>query len=136
MNRLAQKDLIPMSQRSKEEVKRIAAKGGRQSGITRRKKRDTREAAKLVLSLIPNLTPEQVENVILPSGVGAKERLDTALISLLAIAQKAMKGDVQAFEMLRNTAGEKPSDKVDVTSTDELSVEIVICGDEDTNTEG
>lgn len=45
---MAQKDLIPQSKRTKEEQKKIAAMGGKASGVTRRKKRDMAQWAKVI----------------------------------------------------------------------------------------
>ena len=39
---MAQKDLIPMSKRTKEEQKEIATMGGKASGVARRKKKTIR----------------------------------------------------------------------------------------------
>ena len=34
-----------------------------------------------------------------------------------SLIKKAMSGDVRAFEVIRDTIGEKPTDKIDATNT-------------------
>ena len=46
-----EQNLIPNSERSPEELREMAANGGRASGVSRRRKRSLREAADLYLSL-------------------------------------------------------------------------------------
>ena len=46
-----EENLIPMSERSKEEVRELAAKGGRKSGETRRRKKTMRENLEILLSM-------------------------------------------------------------------------------------
>ena len=48
---MAQKDLIPMNERTEEEQKKIASKGGKASGEARRRKRTLQSAAQMILSL-------------------------------------------------------------------------------------
>lgn len=43
------KNLIPMNERTKEEQREIARKGGRESGKVRRRKRTMKDAAHLIL---------------------------------------------------------------------------------------
>ena len=47
-------------------------------------------------------------------------------VSLTSIATKAMKGDMKAFEVLRDTSGEKPTDKVDMSHAFAGDFEIVL----------
>lgn len=47
------KNLIPMSQRSLEERQEIGRQGGIKSGEARRKKRQIREIAKMLASMMP-----------------------------------------------------------------------------------
>ena len=46
-----EKNLIPMAERTPEEVREMARKGGKASGIARRRKKSLREAADLLLSM-------------------------------------------------------------------------------------
>lgn len=48
---MAQKDLIPMNRRSKEEAKEMGRRGGVKSGETRRKIKDVREALRQLMQM-------------------------------------------------------------------------------------
>lgn len=83
-------NLIPFNERTESEVRDLATKGGIKSGESRRK----RKALK--------------EELILLLGEGdAQSRLCTALL------ERALGGDVKAFETVRDTIGEKPTDKTE-----------------------
>lgn len=99
------KNLIPVNMRTKEEARKISSNGGKASGEARRKKRDARQAAKFVLGLEPNLSKE-TRAALEKMGLKPDETPDIRLISILAIAQKAMKGDLQANKMLLEMAGD------------------------------
>lgn len=81
-----------------------AKKGAKKSAEVRRAKRDLRQALEVLLeSDIKNKKGE------VKSGAEA-----------IAIAQfqKALKGDTRAFEVIRDTAGQKPVEKVMVAEVD------------------
>ena len=98
-------NLIPSNRRSEEERRRIGRMGGIASGEARRKKRSTKQAAKFVLGLEPDL-PSNRRKALEKMGLSPDEIPDIRLISVLAIAQKAMKGDLQASKMLMEMAGD------------------------------
>lgn len=80
------------------------SKGGKASAEARRKKRDLRQAIEILLD-----TDIKGKNGEVKSGAEA-----------IAIAQfqKALKGDTRAFEVIRDTAGQKPVEKVMVAEVD------------------
>jgi hypothetical protein len=100
-----EKNLIPVTKRSKEEARQMSSKGGKASGEARRRKRDTRQAAKFVLELEPDLSKD-TRKALMKMGLKPEDIPDIRLISLLAIAQKAMKGDLQANKMLLELSGD------------------------------
>ena len=87
-------NLIPFNQRTESEVRAIAANGGRKSGESRRARKTLKEELLLLLS-----------------------EGDTQKSVTVALLQKAMDGDVKAFEVLRDTIGERPADRVQATQT-------------------
>ena len=107
------KNLIPFSERSKEEAKQNGAKGGKASGETRRKQRDMRAVAKAILE--HNMTEEQIEEVL----GSAKYLLDgdnsTMAVLTAKMVQEAAKGNYKAYETVRDTAGFKPKDQIETT---------------------
>ena len=43
----------------------------------------------------------------------------------LAVFQKALKGDIKAFEVVRDTVGQKPIEKVQVAEVDQATIDEV-----------
>lgn len=81
-----------------------AKKGGKASAEARRKKRDLRLALEMLLE--KDFKDKNGKTVTGTEAITAK------------LFEKAMKGDVRAFETLRDTVGQKPVDKVEVTQID------------------
>lgn len=80
----------------------IARQGGIASGIAKREKRTMREIAEIILS----------KDVMTSDGVV------TGKYAVLAkVIDKALKGDLQAATFIRDTIGEKPSDKQEITGS-------------------
>lgn len=84
---------------SSEEAKKNGSKGGKKSAEVRREQKTFKELAK------SHLTDEQ------------------KIMLLDRLYDKALEGDVKAFEVLRDTLGEKPKEEVAVT-TNTLTVSI------------
>ena len=110
---MAGKDnLRPVS--STEEARERGRKGGLASGEARRKRKTLKE--ELLLMLSEGETQQSVT---------------------LALIEKAMSGDTKAFEVIRDTIGEKPVDKVmiaDVEPSVIAEVEAMVLTDDDTST--
>ena len=106
---MAGKDnLRPVS--SKEEARERGRKGGLASGEARRKRKTLKE--ELLLMLSEGETQQSVT---------------------LALIEKAMSGDTKAFEVIRDTIGERPIDKVmiaDVEPSVIAEVEAMVNGSE------
>lgn len=101
-------NLIPMNKRTEEEQKEIARKGGKASGAARRRKRDAKSAAQLILNL-PAV--ENVERNLKALGVLDEEDC-TNLVAIMARAyDKAMTGDVNAMRFLCEMANITPAQK-------------------------
>lgn len=99
-------NLIPNSERSPEELRRITSAGGRASGVSRRRKRDLREAAELYLSL--PVTDKRQLAKLSKAGVEAGDA-DNQMAVVAGLAMKAMRGDAKAakllFDLLPEQAG-------------------------------
>ena len=89
-----EKNLVSLAERTTSEQREIAKAGGVASGEARRKRKSLREELELLL-----------------------ENGDTQESVAVALIEKAMKGDVKAFEVIRDTIGEKPVDKVETKQT-------------------
>ena len=103
-----EENLRPVS--SKEEARERGRKGGLASGEARRKRKTLKEELLLMLS-----------------------KGETQQSVTLALIEKAMSGDTKAFEVIRDTIGEKPVDKVmiaDVEPSVIAEVEAIVNGQE------
>ena len=89
--------------RSKSEARERGKNGGEKSGEARRKKRLLKDILATALSGTTEVD-------------GKRITLDEAIV--LSLIQKAQKGDVSAFLAIRDTLGEKASQKVDVQIND------------------
>lgn len=117
------KNLIPV--RTEEEAKRKGRKGGIASGKARREKRAMRDLAKMILEM--PMRDEELDDVaafndlkksVVDEDGSVREvakNMTMGQAALFAQAQKAVKGDVAALAFLRDTAGEKPADQVEVS---------------------
>lgn len=103
-------NLIPQSERTKEEQRKIAIKGGIASGKARRRKKFIKEQLELLLSL--PLKDENAKKKLKQLGINA-DNLDNQMAMIISIWNKALKGDVQAFNSIRDTVGEKPRDVIE-----------------------
>ena len=104
-------NLIPNSERSPEEVRANGRKGGIASGIARRKKRDFREACLALLEM--EMTDENGESTT---------GYDILVSSMFT---QAKLGNVKAFETLRDTAGQKPVERVMVSEVEQSVIDEV-----------
>lgn len=102
------KNLIPMNERTKEEQREIARKGGRESGKVRRRKRTMKDAAQLILQL-----PVGAEQAALLQKYGIAESDCTNLMLLIVkTVQMAADGNLKAVGFIRDTLGENPQYKI------------------------
>lgn len=84
-------NLRPFNTLTEDEQRKIATNGGIASGISRKKKKVMKE---VLLEL-------------LDSSLDGKKTLRETICS--SILQQALKGNIKAFECIRDTIGEKPS---------------------------
>lgn len=110
---MAKEDLIPMNERTKEEQKKIARKGGINSGKARRKKKAMKD---IIATLGKEDAPPQVIAKLIQLGMleqGEICSMDEALI--LAQYGKALTGNTRAAQFVRDTAGQKPKDEIEIS---------------------
>lgn len=100
-----EENLIPQSERTKEEQRQIARQGGIASGKARREKADLRRQMQIWLE--SDVTTDKHGNPM----SGAQ------LMAAIA-AREAAKGNAKFWELIRDTAGYKPVDKVMIADVD------------------
>ena len=104
-------NLIPMSERTKEEVREIATKGGINSGESRRLKKTMKE----VLQAMLNEVPIDEEN---------KDKLTNQQLATLGLLKGARQGNASNYKTILETLGELVDGETS-TATPTLKVEIV-----------
>ena len=90
-------NLIPQNERTKEEQRAIAKKGGVASGVARREKAQLKSAVKLLLSL-PVKDPN-IKKQLSALGMSDKD-IDNSILPALGLFKKACKGDSSAARLL------------------------------------
>ena len=97
MARKGIENLIPVSERTKEEAREISQKGGVKSGEVRREKAKMKSAVKLLLSL-PVKDPK-IKEQVKALGIDDKD-IDNSILPIIGLYNKAIKGNVQAARLL------------------------------------
>ena len=95
-------NLKPFNELTEDEQRELSRKGGIASGEARRKRKTLRE--ELLLLLEQDNFQEKIS---------------------LALLQKATTGDTKAYEVIRDTVGEKPVDKVETEVVSTIKVDVV-----------
>jgi hypothetical protein len=98
---MAESNLIPQSERTKEEQREIARAGGKASGRSRRRKRQFRDELEMLLPLTDK--GKDGQPIINPL-TGRKQTVQQSITMQLLL--KARKGDVKAAKLILDTLGE------------------------------
>jgi len=114
---------------SPEEARENGRKGGQASAVVRQKKKAMREMAELVLGS-PVPVSKSLAKQLEALGFEPTDA-NIQLLSLLAVAKHATKGDLPALQFLRDTAGEKPADKMNVSQVVSGDFVLEIVGEDD-----
>lgn len=93
-----EQNLIPWNRRTESEQREYAKKGGQKSGEVRRQRKAMKEQMELLLSL-PFKQKKQLD-FIKDLGI-EEEEIDNQMALMVAMYVKAIKGDVQAFNTIR-----------------------------------
>ena len=125
---MAQDDLIPFTERSEDEVKEMNRRGGINSGAVRRKKAAMRDYVQFILGMKRKVSEKTLEQ-LKEMGV-TEDEVTGQTLALMKIMDKAIAGDIKAMEFLRDTAGEKPTDKVDMSHAFIGDFDIVLDGED------
>lgn len=89
------------SDQSREEAKKNGRKGGIASGEAKRKKKAFREAFEELLN--KEIVDKKTGNTL----TGAE-------VIAIKVFEKALKGDIRAYETIRDATGQRPDDRVQV----------------------
>lgn len=103
-----EQNLIPFNKRTEREQREYARKGGRKSGEVRRKRKAMKEQMEILLSL----PFKQSEALDFMKDLGIEEdNLDNQMALIVAMYGKALKGDVQAFNTIREVVQDEKTVK-------------------------
>lgn len=113
-------NLKPLNTRTKSEQREVASKGGKRSGEVRRQKRTFKELFDLLLDL--PVKDESTKAFIQSLGIDP-EVVNNDMAIVLSMYQEALKGNTKAFELIRDTRGEKPADKLEIEEPPRIILE-------------
>ena len=103
---------------SQEEAKR----GGKASGESRRRKKTLRELAEAFGSTkVDGKAAKAMDELGIP-----REMQNRFMQGVVSLFQKAMKGDTQAFNAIRDLIGEKPVDETRLSGAVDTNIEITL----------
>lgn len=91
-----EQNLKPFDELTESEQREIRSKGGKASVKSRKKRKEFKEALKIALTVVME-DDKTVQD-----------------IGIEALMSRFMKGDPKVFELIRDTIGEKPTDKQEV----------------------
>lgn len=100
-------NLIPNSERTPEELREITRKGGIASGVARRKKANLRKAFETILQA--EVASPNVKKQLEELGFDSTNEMALAMVMM----QKAMKGNVRAFEQISKLTTIDAKDSLD-----------------------
>ena len=103
-----------------EEQRAIASKGGKASVEARRAKKNLKE---LVEIMGDKKADPMLQERMKDMGI-SNEDLTNNMACVVGLFQKAMAGDVQAFNAIRDIRGEKPVDKTELNGS--LDTDVII----------
>lgn len=119
-------NLIPANKRTEEELRQMTRNGGLASVKARREKKKLREMVEIFGSL-----KVDKKNSRLMEDLGIDKEYHTRFMQgVVSLFSKANKGDVAAFNAIRDIIGEKPVDETKVTGSvqTDISIELIDSG--------
>lgn len=106
-------NLIPV--RTEEEAREKGRRGGIASGEARRRKKTIKETLDILLECKPT---DKDLALMRAQGVDVDNDATYRQAIAFSIVNRAMKGNARAFELIRDTVGEKPVEKIEQTNID------------------
>ena len=102
-----EKNLIPNSKRTPKELREITRKGGINSGKARRKKANLKKAFEAIREA--DVKSDKIKQQLEKMGFEATNEMALAMVMM----QKAMKGNVKAFEQIARLVATDTKDSLD-----------------------
>lgn len=125
MTKNKNENLMPIelvnASKTPEERKQAAAKAGRRSGEVKRQRKVLKELFESLLKT--SITDEAMKKELKDNGFKDEEQNYNTLLGVSMLTE-AIKGNTKAFELIRDTIGEKPKEEVIVEVNSSTSDEI------------
>lgn len=125
MTKNKNENLMPIelvnASKTPEERKQAAAKAGRRSGEVKRQRKVLKELFESLLKT--SITDEAMKKELKDNGFKDEEQNYNTLLGVSMLTE-AIKGNTKAFELIRDTIGEKPKEEVVVEVNSSTSDEI------------
>lgn len=116
-----ERNLMPIeevnSRRTREQHSRDSRKAGIASGEARRRKKTLKEQMEMLLSL--PVKDESTQAFIESLGISTDD-IDNSMAITLSMYQEALKGNTKAYELIRDTLGEKPTDRLSIEEAPQI----------------
>lgn len=115
-----EKNLKPFNSLTEKEQREITSKGGKASA----KKRQQNKTFKAIISkfLDGQVTDERLKQQMIDFGFADKE-VSNKSCAVFALWKEAIKGNTKAFELLRDTIGEKPIEQIQNINPPVINIE-------------
>lgn len=111
---ISEKSLANLQPATKETAREKGRNGGIRSGQVRRQKKKLKDTLAMLLDLPPGFANQK--EILTMLGINEEDQTNQTLIAVSMI-QAAASGDVKAAAFVRDTVGEKPTDKIETSVT-------------------
>lgn len=95
-----------------------ASKGGKASAEARRRKKTFKDVFEALMSEDIGVNIPKPQHIANANGISVQEAI------AITVAVKAVNGDLSAAGFVRDTLGEKPTEKMDIDSDNKITVNI------------
>ena len=113
---------------TKEQLSEAGKKGGKASVEARKRRKELKETLEILLNMSLDKRRKSVDIEKIQAFADLKGKnvtVDEAM--MIKLVQKALSGDLNSISMVRDTIGEKPSDRVEVKDV----TPVIISGEDD-----
>lgn len=125
MTKNKNENLMPIelvnANKTREQRIKDASNAGKKSGEVRRKRKLLKDLFESLLNT--SITDEAMKKELKDNGFKDEEQNYNTLLGVSMLTE-AMKGNTKAFELIRDTIGEKPKEKISFEVNDEISKNI------------
>lgn len=115
-----EKNLKPFNSLTEKEQREITSKGGKASAKKRRQNKTFKEIINKFLD--GQVSDERLKQQMIEFGFADKE-VSNKSCTVFALWKEAIKGNTKAFELLRDTIGEKPIEQIQNINPPVINIE-------------